>query len=245
MASSRALIHLHPDTQLVNIRAFRSPVFPRVSAVPKAPANPTISHEKLAEMRLDKLRRAVRKNEVSFPSQVPTFPKHTRPDLQRKLVQLYFVLGWNPRGICTRYHLGRSRFQQILGSWTKRAIELGYIQRIPPDQKIVLPASAPSIRVTMSPVVNRLSAPAAPQVPPNHTNHAEPPNSFRPRSICDAMQIAAIVKQLETGRTVLEMAEETGVTPGTIRAWRRQKGLWSLRNENAQLKERLAALGAN
>jgi hypothetical protein len=244
MASSRAVIHIQSDTQLVNTRAFRSPAFHRVSVVPNAPPNPISSHEKLAEMRLDKLRMAVRKNEVSFPSQVPTFPKHTRPDLQRKLVQLYFILGWRAKEICTRYHLGRSRFQQILGTWTRRAIELGYIQRIPPDQKIVLPSSAASVRVVLS-VVNGFSAPVEPQAQPSQANRPKSPGSFRPRSICDARQIATILTQLETGRTVPEMAEEAGVTPGTIRAWRRQKGLWSLRNENARLKERLAALGAN
>jgi len=37
------------------------------------------------ELRIAKLRKAIRNNQVSFPSQVPAFPKHDRPDLQQKL----------------------------------------------------------------------------------------------------------------------------------------------------------------
>lgn len=81
-------------------------------------------------MRLDQLRTAIRNNEVSFPSQVPVFMKHTRPDLQRKLAQLYFVLGWSGPDIRSRYNLNRQRFHQVLTTWTKRAIEVGYIQAI-------------------------------------------------------------------------------------------------------------------
>jgi hypothetical protein len=81
----------------------------------------------LAELRLK-----IRRNRASFPSQVPTFPKHDRPDLQRKLVQLYFLFGWSCNKIAVRHGILRQRVQQILSTWKRRAIQMGYIQEIPP-----------------------------------------------------------------------------------------------------------------
>src|SRR5579862_5258862 len=59
--------------------------------------------EQVEQLSLCSLRAAVRANRVSFPSQVPVFSKHDRPDLQRQMVQLYFVLGWNCDAIGDRY----------------------------------------------------------------------------------------------------------------------------------------------
>jgi hypothetical protein len=92
------------------------------------------------EQRLDlvslcNLRTAIRANRVSFPSQVPIFVKHDRPDLQRQMVQLYFVLGWNCDAIADRYGLIRQRVQQILNTWKRRAAQTGYIQHIPEAEK--------------------------------------------------------------------------------------------------------------
>jgi hypothetical protein len=52
----------------------------------------TRHREELDADSLNELRRKVRQNRVSFPSQVPTFLKHDRPDLQRKAVQFIFCL---------------------------------------------------------------------------------------------------------------------------------------------------------
>jgi len=41
------------------------------------------------------LRKAIHANRASFPSQVPTFTRFDRPELERRIVQLYFVSGWN------------------------------------------------------------------------------------------------------------------------------------------------------
>lgn len=124
-----------------NARSTRRPAFWRRSAV----AN--IRDTKLFAMRLDELRIAIRNNQVSFPSQVPVFSKHTRPDLQRKLAQLYFVLGWSGPRIRERYNLNKQRFHQVLTTWTRRAIEMGYIQTIPPAETAAF-ASIRSIRYT-------------------------------------------------------------------------------------------------
>jgi hypothetical protein len=90
------------------------------------------SGNKIEELSLTELRAKIRKNRVSFPSQVPTFPKHDRPDLQRKAVQLYFLFGWSCTRIAERYGVLRQRIQQILSTWKRRAIQMGYIQEIPP-----------------------------------------------------------------------------------------------------------------
>ena len=102
----------------------------------------------LHEMRIGDLRHAVRKNQVSFPSQIPTFPKHDRPDLQRKLVQLYFFFGWSARRIALRYGLSRSRAQQILDCWRKRAVESGYVRSVTPVEILTpSPMKAPIVFV--------------------------------------------------------------------------------------------------
>ena len=85
----------------------------------------------IGRLSLNDLREAIRSNRVSFPAQVPIFPKHDRPDLQRKMVQLYFVLGWSCGAIASRYGMIRQRVQQILNTWKRRAVEMGYIQHIP------------------------------------------------------------------------------------------------------------------
>jgi hypothetical protein len=82
------------------------------------------------------LRQAVRENLVSFPSQVPVFERQSRPDLQQKLVVLYFLRGWTMDDIAKRYGLGRQRMGQILTAWRNRAVKEGYIQAIAPEHPI-------------------------------------------------------------------------------------------------------------
>jgi len=97
--------------------------------------------QNIEELTLAELRRKIRRNRASFPSQVPTFPKHDRPDLQRKLVQLYFLFGWSCNRIAERHGILRQRVQQILSTWKRRAIQMGYIQDIPPAIPIKLSKS--------------------------------------------------------------------------------------------------------
>jgi hypothetical protein len=96
----------------------------------------------LAEMGLSQLRRAIRSNQVSFPSQVPTFEKHDRPDVQRRLVQLYFVMGRDCHVIGERYGLSRTRVQQILNTWRRRAMATGYLQPLLP-KRATCPVDSP------------------------------------------------------------------------------------------------------
>lgn len=119
----------------------------RVVPVPRQPIQPPLdsadssvyrarpgleNSDNIEEFTLNELRRKIRQNHVSFPSQVPTFAKHDRPDVQRKAVQLYFLFGWSCSRIAQRHGLLRQRVQQILSTWKRRAIQMGYIQEIPP-----------------------------------------------------------------------------------------------------------------
>ena len=99
--------------------------------------------EKMEDFSLNELRHKIRQNRVSFPSQVPTFAKHDRPDVQRKAVQLYFIFGWSCKRIADRHGLLRQRVQQILSTWKRRAIQTGYIQEIPPDTDMPLETDHP------------------------------------------------------------------------------------------------------
>ena len=117
-------------------------------------------HDPLAELdqaslhglRADQLRAAVRRNLVTFPGQIPVFERHDRPDLQMRVVQLYFLLGWSCETIAVRYGMMRQRIGQVLSTWKRRAVETGYIQLIPPAEALHRPDR--SIRIVLSPVVS-------------------------------------------------------------------------------------------
>jgi hypothetical protein len=73
-----------PDTRLRN----QNPedfLFPAGTKPPDA----RILNQSIAEVDLRNVRRAIRANWISFPSQVPTFAGCGPPDLQNKLVQLF------------------------------------------------------------------------------------------------------------------------------------------------------------
>jgi hypothetical protein len=120
---------------------------------------PALNDLKLDSLRIDSLREAIRANSVSFPSQVPTFERHDRADVQAKLVQLYFVCGWNCESIAGRYGLIQQRVRQILTTWKRRAVETGYIQYIPPDELLILPTRAMS---AAPPALNYFPVPLPP-----------------------------------------------------------------------------------
>jgi len=125
--------------RVVPIQLGKNPAQVQPRALPAYRARPRpINAEKIEADSLNELRRKIRQNRVSFPSQVPTFPKHDRPDLQRKAVQLYFLFGWSCNKIALRLGILRQRVQQILSTWKRRAIQTGYIQEIPPAMPLKL-----------------------------------------------------------------------------------------------------------
>jgi hypothetical protein len=253
------------DMQVVlNSAALHTVILPRVGPPASIPPDAAISDKRLLHMRVDELRAAIWKRQVSFPSQIPTFSKHTRPDLQRKLVQLYFICGWSGPKIRARYDLSAQRFQQILSTWKRRAVELGFIQTIPPDQPLSFGPVRTPIRIFLSPAGNRSSTSAIPAVKRfggrHRNNHPDvngngngngngnrngSENSCRPRSKCDSRQIAEVLKNIQAGRSVAEMASEVGVTASTIRDWKRQQEIVLLQRENKELRQKLAKLAAN
>jgi len=205
--------------------------FPQAAVGSKESAGQSAVEPNLSEMPIDELREAIRKNQVSFPAQIPTFPKHDRPDVQRQLVQLYFLLGWSGPKIGVRYGLRRLRVQQILNAWKKRAVELGYIQCVPAADVLMRAVRSQPIRVVLSPVIDGSAAPVS-----------SPQKSPRPRAKFNISEIVSVLQQLAAGRTVAELATELGISAYTIRLWKDQHEIHWLRHENAQLKARIARL---
>jgi hypothetical protein len=171
---------------------------------------------------------------VSFPAQIPTFARHDRPDVQRKAVQLYFVLGWSTDKIAPRYGMSRTRVQQILNTWMNRAVELGYIQSIPLAARSFPSVDCLPVRVLLKPVVNDASAPVVliserlpSDSPPVTVRQTACRTGLRkgprPRRRFDAPQIADVLKQLQAGRRVTDMANEVGASPGSIYRWKEQE----------------------
>ena len=90
-----------------------------------------------AAMKLTMLRKAIRNNRVSFPSQIPSFVRKAPGNLQRCSVQLYFQQGWNCGKIARRYGYSRFYIWQIVNEWKRHATSLGYLQAIPPATVLV------------------------------------------------------------------------------------------------------------
>jgi hypothetical protein len=127
---------------------------------------------KLDQLALDALRDAVHHNLVSFPSQVPAFPKLARADLQCKMVQLYFVRRWSSESIGNRYGVTRERVRQILVQWKHRALLLGLIQYIPPAEglaELAAVTECPAMVMHAGASQYALSAPAPGSVAALHT----------------------------------------------------------------------------
>ena len=76
------------------------------------------------------LRRAIRSNIVTFPSQIPAFLKQPSADMQWRVVLLFFVRGWSSAEIARRFDIPRHRISEILNDWSIRALALGYVQVI-------------------------------------------------------------------------------------------------------------------
>jgi hypothetical protein len=90
-----------------------------------------------AAMKLTMLRKAIRNNHVSFPSQIPMFVRNAPGNLQRYSVQLYFLRGWNCGRIARRYGYSRFYIWQLVNEWRRHAVFLGYLQAIPPARVLL------------------------------------------------------------------------------------------------------------
>jgi hypothetical protein len=143
------------------------------------------------------LRQAVQENLVSFPSQVPVFGKQSRPDLQQRLVLLYFVRGWTMDDLARRYGLGRQRMGQILTAWRIRAVKEGFIQAIEPAhavfQRVRLEETSQSseMPVRASPAVAR-----ALKTGPVHTSEVDEPPLAMP--VATELRGSNLAEQLHT-----------------------------------------------
>ena len=79
------------------------------------------------------LRRAIRRNIVSFPAQIPVFLKQRDAGAQWRAVILFFVRGWSSPRIAMRFQVPTHRVWQILEDWSVRAWALGYVQVLDPE----------------------------------------------------------------------------------------------------------------
>ena len=99
--------------------------------------------ESQAAISLQALRKAIRANEVVFPLPVPIFACQHRPDIQWRLVELYFVHGWSCAQLGERYEVTDRRIQQLIQRWVSRAKAVGYLQVIPAaDSELEVAAAA-------------------------------------------------------------------------------------------------------
>jgi hypothetical protein len=129
------------------------------------PVLPPFDQSTLNSLRLDQLRAAVRANLVTFPGSVPTFERHDRPDLQWRIVQLYFTHGWGYETIAIRFGLVHQRVAQILKTWKRRAIETGYVQYIPPFEPLPMPAANAAVPPPQVPAFVVIPSQVPPAVP--------------------------------------------------------------------------------
>jgi hypothetical protein len=88
-------------------------------------------------MKLTRLRKAIRCNRVSFPSQIPMFVRSASGNLQRYSVQLFFLRGWNCGKIARRYGYSRFYIWRLVNEWKRHAVSLGYLQAIPPARVLL------------------------------------------------------------------------------------------------------------
>jgi hypothetical protein len=79
------------------------------------------------------LRAAIRRNAVTFPSQMVRLRScDAGNDEPERIVQLYFVHGWSIGNICRRYRLSKKRVDNILNKWRHGAVAAGFVQEIRP-----------------------------------------------------------------------------------------------------------------
>jgi len=74
------------------------------------------------------LRRAIRRNIVSFPSRVLPLLKSPSDDMQWRVVLLYFVRGWSSVEIGERFRVPKHRISQVLRDWSVRALAQGCLE---------------------------------------------------------------------------------------------------------------------
>lgn len=79
------------------------------------------------------LRRAVRRNIVSFPALVPPLLKTPSNDVQWRVVLLYFVRGWSSVEIGARFLVPKHQIRRILRDWSVRALALGCMVIVDPE----------------------------------------------------------------------------------------------------------------
>jgi hypothetical protein len=115
--------------------------------------------------RIDDVREAIHANRIVFPVPVPTFPAQFRPEIQWRLVELYFIRGWSSAKLAERYGVTARRIQQSLQQWVGIALSRGYLQEIPPEAPFLYsPASPPMMAAAAMPRFSPIPPPTVPEL---------------------------------------------------------------------------------
>jgi len=112
---------------------------------------------------LGQFRKAIRQNEIAFPSPTLQFPCQSRPDVQWRVAELFLVHGWTCARLAARYAVTRGRIWWFVRTWVNRAVALGYLQDIPPADTMIVAANPTGglVQATMPLYVQHPPLPAA------------------------------------------------------------------------------------
>jgi hypothetical protein len=125
--------------------------------------------------RIDELRESIQANRISFPTPVPIFATQFRPEIQWRLVELYFIRGWSSKKLAERYGVTARRIQQSLQHWAARAMSCGYLQEIPPETVLVAPSAPAWISPTQPAMPMPMNVPFLPlPIAAAHDSAAQP-----------------------------------------------------------------------
>jgi len=209
-----------------------------------APAAERPAELDLKAFTLPQLRSAIRRNEVSFPSQMPFLTPRINEN-QWRLAHLYFVAGWSLRALGKRYNLAFWWAGKLVHEWVERAIALGYVQEIPPEEPLqAIGSHKPEFELRRQPPGSTLIVNRDVAVPARSLQAT--PGTQRPTRHSHSEVVAALGK-LDQGVCVEEICETMGITRRTFYAWKGKFGnlsgselaeLRTLREENRILRRR-------
>jgi putative transposase len=218
-------------------------------AVATPTAAPTTEHRVAPDLKaftLRQLRSAIRRNEVSFPSQTPLLTSRINPN-QWRMAHLYFITGWSLRALGERYNLAFWWVGKLVHDWVERAIALGYVQEIPPEEPFQVAGGyklqfelrrQPPARAAIV-TLGSVSLDRSLQM-----TQCTPRPSRRSNS-----EVAAALERHRQGLNVEEICETVGITRRTFYTWKGKFGglseseleeLRTLREENRILRSRCA-----
>ncbi len=196
----------------------------------------------LRSLTLRQLRSAIQRNAVSFPSQMPNLTPRNNEN-QWRMAHLFFIAGWPLQELGKRYNLGYWWVGRLIREWVERAIALGYVQQIPPEEPF--PARGdqkPEFQLRRQVPGRPIDFTDGASAPDQRLQETPDTQRRTRRSESEAM---AVLEKLRLGLSVEEICETAGITRRTFFAWKGKFGnlseselaeLHTLREENQILR---------